>query len=134
MASICSTPWQASGVSLPVVMVTAVGDEDLMAQGLRLGAVDHVAKAGRYVTTLPTVLQRAVTDHVATPDERAGLRRQRRVLYVEQDDAEIELTRAALAGQRDIWASRSCARPAKLWNASGRTGSTWYSPIFAFAT
>jgi signal transduction histidine kinase/DNA-binding NtrC family response regulator len=87
----------ASGVSLPVVMVTAVGDEDLMAQGLRLGAVDHVAKAGRYVTTLPTVLQRAVTDHVATPDERAGLRRQRRVLYVEQDDAEIELTRAALA-------------------------------------
>ena len=87
----------ASGVSLPVVMVTAVGDDELLAQGLRLGAVDHVAKAGRYVATLPTVLQRAVTDHVTRPDERTDLRRQRRVLYVEQDDAEIELTRAALA-------------------------------------
>ncbi len=86
----------ASGVSLPVVMVAAAGDDDLLAQGLRLGAVDHVVKAGRYVATLPTVLQRAVTDHVTTP-ERTGLRRQRRVLYVEQDEAEIELTLAALA-------------------------------------
>src|SRR5437867_1686106 len=38
---------------LPVVMVTAVGDEELVVQVLRLGARDYVPKQGNYLQTLP---------------------------------------------------------------------------------
>src|SRR5439155_17644070 len=48
--------------SLPVVMVTAVGDEALVVQVLRLGVWDYVAKQGDYLARLPTVLTRVVAD------------------------------------------------------------------------
>src|SRR5262245_14214145 len=40
-------------ITLPVVMVTAVGDEALVVQVLRLGAWDYVAKHGDYLARLP---------------------------------------------------------------------------------
>ena len=86
-----------SGVSLPVVMVTGIGDEELAVQVLRLGAVDYVSKEGNYIERLPAVLRRAVDEYAASDDRRpAGRRRQRRVLYVEHDEADIDLTRTAL--------------------------------------
>src|ERR1051326_96372 len=42
-------------VSFPVVMVTAVGDEELVVQVLRVGAWDYVPKQGDYVSSLPEV-------------------------------------------------------------------------------
>ena len=47
-------------VSLPVVMVTGVGDESLVLQVLRLGAADYVPKQGAYWETLPSVVRQAV--------------------------------------------------------------------------
>ena len=87
-----------TNVAIPVVMVTAVGDEDLVVRVLRLGAVDYVSKEGDYIESLPAVLRRAVTDRRTAANQRAaGMRHQRRILYVEQDEADIDLTRTALA-------------------------------------
>jgi PAS domain S-box-containing protein len=83
-------------VSIPVVVVTAVGDEDLVVQVLRLGAVDYVSKEGNYVESLPVVLRHAVADRAAD-EPPGGTRRQRRILYVEHDEADIDLTQTALA-------------------------------------
>jgi PAS domain S-box-containing protein len=85
-------------VSIPVVMVTAVGDEDLVVQVLRLGAVDYISKEGNYVESLPVVLRHAVADRATSADQPpGGARRQRRILYVEHDEADIDLTQMAVA-------------------------------------
>src|ERR1051326_4933697 len=79
--------------SLPVVMVTAVGDEALVVQVLRLGAWDYVAKQGDYLARLPTVLTRVVS-HFRRLAEQGQLpdRRRRLILYVEHHAADIDLT------------------------------------------
>ena len=86
----------ARGMAVPVVMVTGIGDEELAVQVLQLGAVDYVPKDGNYIERLPAVLRRAVDDHASDDRRPAGRRRQRRVLYVEHDEADIDLTRTAL--------------------------------------
>ena len=52
----------AKKLPLPIVMVTAAGDEALVVQVLRLGACDYVPKQGNYVETLPAVLKRSITE------------------------------------------------------------------------
>jgi PAS domain S-box-containing protein len=80
-------------IPLPVVVVTAVGDESLVVQVLRLGACDYVPKAGNYVKSLPTILRNAVAEcHSQTQHGTATGRRQALVLYVESDEADIDLT------------------------------------------
>jgi PAS domain S-box-containing protein len=86
----------ARGSAVPVVMVTGIGDEELAVQVLRLGAVDYVPKDGNYIERLPAVLRRAVDDYASDDRRPAGRRQQRRVLYVEHDEADIDLTRTAL--------------------------------------
>src|SRR5437870_3783150 len=73
----------AKQVLLPVVMVTAVGDEALVVQVLRLGACDYAAKHGDYLKSLPTLLTKAVSEYRGL-EEQAQVRggRQRRILYV----------------------------------------------------
>src|SRR5258706_10792326 len=46
----------AKEVSLPVVVVTGVGDETLVVHLLRLGAWDYVPKQENYIQSLPAVL------------------------------------------------------------------------------
>ncbi len=80
-------------VRMPVVMVTAVGDEALVVQVLRLGAWDYVPKQGNYVESLPAVLRDAVAEYRTQQGWGQGAgRRQRRVLYVEHHQADIDLT------------------------------------------
>ncbi len=78
---------------LPVVMVTAVGDETLAVQALRLGAWDYVPKHGNYIERLPLVLRHAVTEfrRLNTLDQSIG-GTQRRILYAEHSAADIDLT------------------------------------------
>ena len=66
----------AREISIPVVMVTGVGDEALVVQVLRLGACDYVTKEGPYLATLPAVIRNAVAEHGTPRDERSsgGLR------------------------------------------------------------
>src|SRR6185503_19146242 len=80
-------------VPMPVVMVTAVGDEALVVQVLRLGAWDYVPKQGNYVESLPAVLRDAVSEYRTQQGWGQGAaRRQRRILYVEHHQADIDLT------------------------------------------
>ena len=83
----------ARPMMLPVVMTTAVGDEALAVQVLRLGAHDYVPKEGDYLVRLPAVLKNAVLEHRNQREPRhAGGRARRRILYVEHDPADIDLT------------------------------------------
>ena len=83
----------AKDVRMPVVMVTSVGDEALVIQVLRLGAFDYVPKQGNYVETLPAVLRNAVAEYRTQQGSGQGAgRRQRRILYVEHHQADIDLT------------------------------------------
>jgi PAS domain S-box-containing protein len=80
-------------VRMPVVMVTAVGDEALVVQVLRLGAWDYVPKQGNYVESLPAVLRDAVAEYRTQQGwGQAAGRQQRRILYVEHHQADIDLT------------------------------------------
>ena len=88
----------AGHISVPVVMVTGVGDEEFAVQVLRLGAADYVPKEGNYIERLPAVLRRAIDDYTESRDRgSAGSRRPRRILYVEHDEADVDLTLARLA-------------------------------------
>ena len=83
----------AREITLPVVVVTAAGDEALVVRVLRLGACDYVPKQGNYIETLPAILKNAVDEHRDVPEEeRAFARQPRRVLYVEHNAADIDLT------------------------------------------
>jgi PAS domain S-box-containing protein len=83
----------ARQIQLPVVVVTGVGDEALVVQVLNLGACDYVPKHGNYLDTLPAVLERAFNQyHRLRSRHYAPDRRGRRILYVEHDSADIDLT------------------------------------------
>jgi PAS domain S-box-containing protein len=82
----------ARDVPLPVVMVTGVGDEALVVQVLGLGAFDYVPKHGHYLYSLPAVVMRAATEHRSVHTHHAARRQRRRILYVEHDSADIDLT------------------------------------------
>jgi PAS domain S-box-containing protein len=86
------------GLSLPVVVVTAAGDEALVVQLLRFGAWDYVAKEGDYIQRLPGILRNAVLEYSRRPERSRGARREsRRILYVEHHAADADLTRRHFA-------------------------------------
>lgn len=77
----------------PVVLITGVGDNELVVQALRLGADDYVAKRFDYLTDLPGVLRAVLAE------SRRGAQRHpvfasnaRRILYVEHNPADVDLT------------------------------------------
>src|SRR4030095_9620041 len=79
--------------SLPVIMVTAAGDESLVIQVLRLGAADYVPKQSEYLENLPVVLKNAVAQWRSLNGQaRALTRRPGRILYIEHHAADIDLT------------------------------------------
>ena len=82
----------ANGLALPVVMVTGVGDEALVVQVIRLGAQNYLPKHGDYLERLPEVLAQAVREYRSRAKDGERARRARRILYVEHDPADIDLT------------------------------------------
>jgi DNA-binding NtrC family response regulator len=82
------------GFTLPVVMVTGAGDEELVVKALRLGASDYVPKRSHYLTTLPKIL-RNITDEYRRKKEAGHplAPSRRRILYVEKGQMDIDLTR-----------------------------------------
>ncbi len=79
---------------LPVVLVTGVGDEELVVRALRLGVADYVQKRAGHLDLLPGALRGAVTAHRRrSRTGRLPAEVLRRVLYVEHfaDDAELAL-------------------------------------------
>lgn len=86
-------------VALPVVLVTGLGDEEVVVQALRFGAVDYVPKSGDYLATLPGLLRnlarlwRRQQAHGSSPLAP----KYRHVLYVEHHVMDVDLTRQHLA-------------------------------------
>jgi len=82
----------AAGRSVPVVMVTSVGDEALAVQVLRLGASDYVPKHDDYLERLPAAVAAAIEAHRDRTRRSPFRVGPRRVLYAEHDPADIDLT------------------------------------------
>jgi two-component system, cell cycle sensor histidine kinase and response regulator CckA len=53
----------ARGYDLPVLMVTARGDERVAAEAIRLGAADYIVKQSDYFMALPAAIYRALETH-----------------------------------------------------------------------
>jgi PAS domain S-box-containing protein len=77
---------------IPVVLVTGSGDEDVVVKALHLGATNYVPKAGNYLETLPDLLRGAIEEYRAKKNQRLLTRAPRRILYVEHNAMDIELT------------------------------------------
>jgi two-component system cell cycle sensor histidine kinase/response regulator CckA len=87
-----------NNVYLPVIVVTAVGDEDLVVRVLRLGAWDYVPKQGSYIGNLPSFIRQAAAEYHRLRDVGYAARRsRRRILYIECSEADIDLTAGYMA-------------------------------------
>jgi len=80
-------------VPTPVVMVTGLGDEELVVQSLRLGASDYISKHGNYLEHLPGILKRVFIENrdKSTLQSRLAIEPVN-VLYVESNPMDIEQT------------------------------------------
>ena len=97
----CAT-LRASGLSIPVVMVSASNDERIVVDALRLGVKDFVLKDSRFTDVLPTAVGRALErvqleaqvsgPHVIRPAAKAGT-----LLIIEDDVHEAESQRQELS-------------------------------------
>ena len=98
--------------TLPVVMVTGVGDEELVVKALRLGASDYVPKRSNYLTTLPEILRNIADEYRRKKEAGHPLApSRRRILYAEHSQMDIDLTLqhfAAMAPHITIDVVRSC--------------------------
>ncbi len=78
-------------LDLPAVMVTAVGDEELVVQALRLGASQYVPKQKDYLSKLPAII-RSVCREYRNRRRREWPAEPIRLLYIEHSEADIDLT------------------------------------------
>ena len=91
---------RAGGQGLPVVMVTGIGDDETVARALRAGAADYVPKSADYLSTLPAILRGVVArERQRRPLDEKGGQRVQRILYVEPNPMDVELTRSHFAAQ-----------------------------------
>ena len=81
-----------SGLQLPVVIVTAFGDEDLVLKTLRLGAAHYVPKLGNYLETLPDTLRNVIKDYLIKQNQGESALLPVRILHVENSAMDVEMT------------------------------------------
>ncbi len=81
------------GLRVPVVLLTAVGDEKVGVEALRLGAVDFIPRDVDYLDVLPTLLRREFEEQLRRKGQgNPSVAVPRRILYVEHDPMDIELS------------------------------------------
>jgi two-component system, cell cycle sensor histidine kinase and response regulator CckA len=81
-----------AGMQIPAVLVTGIGDEDLVIRALRLGAANYVSKQGNYLETLPDLVRGVIADHRLKKSIGLPATSPRRILFVEHQSMDIELT------------------------------------------
>lgn len=79
-------------VETPIVLITGVGDEDLVAKALRLGATNYVPKQVGYLDRLPELLHGVIAEYRRKKHLGLFAVLPRRILYVEHNQMDIELT------------------------------------------
>lgn len=64
---LASLPKEDGRTAIPVVMLTAYGDEDVAVETMKSGAMDYLVKRvdGRHLKLLPTVIERVIREHTA---------------------------------------------------------------------
>jgi len=101
-----------AGAQVPVVLVTGVGDEELVVKALRLGAATYVPKLGNYLETLPDLLRDVLEERRRKQGRGLLAAAPRRILYVEHVTMDIELTLrhfAEAAPQSTVDVAHTCA-------------------------
>mgnify|MGYP003624522108 CR=1 FL=1 len=84
---------RADGHTLPVVMVTGMGDEETVAKALRAGAVDYVSKSEPdYLIMLPDLLRQVVVRQHRLSNGNGDEKRNQKILYIEPNVMDVELT------------------------------------------
>ncbi|MCC7431576.1 response regulator [bacterium] len=79
--------------SIPVVIVTGMGDEEIVIQALRVGATDYVAKDEKYLLTLPDILQNVVEQNKKMKKYgNLSFTHECKVLYIENNQMDVDLT------------------------------------------
>jgi signal transduction histidine kinase/DNA-binding NtrC family response regulator len=109
------------GVHVPVVLVTGIGDEDLVVKALHLGAANYVPKTGDYLEILPGLLRTVVAEFRKRQAQGQLAIEPRQILYVEHLEMDIELTLrhfAEAAPHLKVDVIRNCGE------ALGRLGAT----------
>ncbi len=81
-------------IPVAVVIITGHGDEDTAVASLKAGADDYLPKSPGYLTRLPVILENALSRYRA---EEAKKNHQLRLLYVEDNLVDIDLTRRHLS-------------------------------------
>lgn len=94
------------GLSLPLVVITGLGDEDSAVSALRAGASDYVMKRDDYLVHLPGTLEMALRRHQT---ERARHASPLHVLYGEDDGQAVAATRKHF----NLYASNVLLEPAR---------------------
>lgn len=107
---------QEHGLSLPTVLVTGRGDEEMAVQALRLGAADYVVKNPGYLFKLPVVLENAYY-HIQLERERAKLA-----------ESEARFRFLAENAKDLIYRYRLKPRPAFEYVSPSATAITGYTP------
>ena len=121
----------ARGYDLPVLMVTARGDERVAAEAIRLGAADYVVKEGDYFLALPAAIYRSIETHELKKSIQASwekIRYQARILENVPDAVVVW----DVDGRITFW--NSAAVSLFGWQAAERLGehvSLSYFPIFS---
>jgi PAS domain S-box-containing protein len=85
---------QKKGLSLAVVILTGLGDEEIAVAALKAGADDYLTKREGYLSKLPLALENAWERFKAEAVRRAGILN---ILYAEHSPADVDLTRRHLA-------------------------------------
>jgi signal transduction histidine kinase/FixJ family two-component response regulator len=96
------------GLDVPVVMITGQGDERVAVEAMRTGASDYLIKSTGYLTTLPTVVRRALKQHeLAVENARLYDELQRRLAQTES----LLAVARALGQSLDVEEIRARAAP-----------------------
>lgn len=81
---------RSKGNTVPVVMVTGVGDDETVYAALRAGASDYVAKKDDYLARLPAVLRAVLKRQSCNPRLNDNdVRRVRQILYIGSNERDI---------------------------------------------
>lgn len=81
-------------INVPSIMVTGVGDEEIVVKALRLGAQDYIPKDSEYIYKLQNVLRQIHIDNKKKILKHQRLLQEKiDVLYVERNILDLELTK-----------------------------------------
>ena len=105
-------------ITTPVVMVTGLGDEELVVQSLRVGACDYISKDGNYLEHLPGILKRVIYEKKNKSNLTNRLAFEPiKVLYVETNPMDVEQTMAYVKNEMPLMEIVPVTNVDEAWRA-----------------